>query len=432
MSVVSISWLFFAAVPPAVMVAVTVHAGSVAGGWWHRIPPLRSVGLVLLTFCVETLLGMLVGSAPAVAWIPIVAAGGVFNAWAWFGVVGAVTGSVSRHWVPLAPMVAIGIVTVVVAGTAIGFQANARHPTAVTLHPTVRVVRGERPILIVGGFDSQIQQAAAHPIPGPYNEVRFSYSGLTARGAPRPYPATATHQSIQVLVRLLAVQVASLRRSTGQPIDLVAESEGALLARTYLAADPGAPVADVLLLSPLDQPAGSSTRRRVIRATACLPATPSSCSPTCSAGSPRSTSPADSPFLRSIVDHGGELRDLLSCPTTPVRETLVEPLADAVADPVGPSAVVPSLVVAAFHGGLLSSAAVDKDLGELLAGRSVTSSGTLSFLERAVRLAAGAWQVPSLPPALYNNSDGNDYSSCSSMATAIRGWIDLPADSLTG
>jgi hypothetical protein len=429
-SVVSISWLFLVALPTAVVVALVIHHGSVTGGWWHQVPPLRSIGWVLLTFATESLVGLVMGAAPAAAWIPIALAGGLFNAWAWLGVVNAVTGNVPRRWVPLAPGIVVGMVAIAVVGTTIGFQVFGGSNRSVALPaadlaPTARTA-SEQPVLIVGGFDSQIQQAAPHPIPGPYDEVRFSYLGLSARGTPRPYPASATHLSIQTLVRRLAVQVTALHRRSGQPIDLVAESEGSLLARTYLAADRTAPVTTALLLSPLDQPArvfypqegkqgyGVLTGQALEGLTDLL------------GGISPVNLPAGSPFLRSIVDHSRELRGLLSCPTAPVHETLVEPLADAVADPVGPSAQVPSLVVAGFHGGLLDQPSVDRKLAQLLAGHPVTSSHTLSSLEHLIRLAAGTWQVPSLPLALYNVSGGSDNPSCATISTDTRRWIDLP------
>jgi hypothetical protein len=435
-SVVSISWLFIAAVPPAIVMALVIHHGSVTRGWWHRVPPLRSVGWVLLTFAVESIVALVMGSVPAGAWVPVALAGGLFNARAWLGVVNAVTGNVSHHWVPLAPGIVIGMVMVVVVGTSISFQViggNSRTAaqTSEAGRPVARpaVPAGEQPVLIVGGFDSQIQGAAPHPIPGPYDEVRFSYVGLSADGTPRPYPKTATHQSVQILVRRLAVQVEFLHRRTNRPVDVVAESEGALLARTYLAADPAAPVAETLLLSPLDQPGRVFYPQRGHQGYGVLTGSALEVLTDVLGKISPVDLPADGPFLRSIVEHARELRNVLSCPTTPVRETLVEPLADAVTDPVGPSKTVPSLIVAGFHGGLLTSPSVDKDLGRLLAGHTVTSSHTLSSLEHLIRLAAAAWQVPSLPLSLYAGRRGSDDPSCATMTAGIQRWIDLPPPS---
>jgi hypothetical protein len=139
--------------------------------------------------------------------------------------------------------------------------------------------------------------------------------------------------------------------------------------------------------------------------------------------------PADSPFLRSIVDHATELRGLLSCTVGPGRglnnETIIEPLADGVADPEPPSKVVPTIVVAGFHGGLLTDATARHDMSLLLAGRPVASSRTLTALERIVRLTAGAWQVPSLPLSLYAGHGAKDNPSCATMESDVRSWIGL-------
>ena len=50
-------------------------------------------------------------------------------------------------------------------------------------------------------------------------------------------------------------------RATGRRLTLVAESEGALLAKAYLAATPGAPVANLVILSPLLEPGTRATTR---------------------------------------------------------------------------------------------------------------------------------------------------------------------------
>lgn len=83
---------------------------------------------------------------------------------------------------------------------------------------------------------------------------------------------------------------------------------------------------------------------------------------------------ADDPLFRSVVDHAGGLRGLLACPTPGVAEHLIEPLADAVADPEAPSTSVPVTVISAFHGGLLTDVEARRDVARLLGGKAISSS----------------------------------------------------------
>src|SRR5262249_61270168 len=91
-------------------------------------------------------------------------------------------------------------------------------------------------------------------VSGPFRIRRFSYAGLDAHGRPRPYGRDATHRSVRALARSLQEQVDAFRADTGEDIGIVAESEGALVALTYLLGTPGAPVRSIVVLSPLAEP----------------------------------------------------------------------------------------------------------------------------------------------------------------------------------
>jgi hypothetical protein len=428
LSVIPISWLFFVAVPPVVILALVIHHGSVTGAWWHQVPPWRAVTWVACTFVVETLLGMMMGAAPAALWAPLAAAGGVFNAWAWRGLVAAALGrGTRRRWVPLGPTVIAVMIGGTVVGTYAGFaivgaRASAHRASSppAAAPPTAG---GEPPVLIVSGFNSTMAGPQPAPIPGAYDEVRFSYAGVDAHGQPLPYTAAATHRSIPDLVRLLANQISELRRRAGRPVTLVAESEGSLIARVYAATAPSGAVDRIVLLSPLDQPG------RVFY--------PSSGHEGYGVGTGEALgglsdllgdiSPvnlgADAPLFRSIVDHAGGLRGLLACPTPGVPENLIEPLADAVTDPTPPSTTVPVTVIPAFHGGLLTDAQAVQDVSRLIAGKSIASGSGLDGAEQVIRLAGGAWQVPSLPLRFY--ADSGDHPSCQTMVDRLQRWVGL-------
>lgn len=422
---VSVSWLSFAAIPPIIAVALANPHGPVSRGWWHQLPPRRAVGWVALVVVETTVGGAVVGALPAAGWVPAVAAGGLFNAWAWRGVVGAVTTSAPsrRRFVPIGPAVAVGMVAVAVAGTALSFSLATRPAPAAAAapRPAPAVASGGAPVLVVSGFDTHWDgNPDPPPLPGPFHEVRFSYRGLGAGGQPLPYTAADTHQSVGASARQLALQVDALHRATGRRVNVVAESEGELVARTFAAAYPDAAVSHLILLSPLIEPGrvyypaagqqgyGLMTGYELRALTDLL------------GGISPVNLPADSPLLRSIVDHAAELRDLLSCPTR-ADEELIAPLADAVTASSAP-ANIPTLVIPAFHGGLLSDPTAQADIADIIEGRPVQPSTGLETVDTTVRLAASAWEVPPLPLSLFPTA-GSDDPSCATMKADVQAWV---------
>jgi hypothetical protein len=421
-SVVSISWLWITAVPPVFVVALVCSAGGISATWWRQAPPRRAVATAALVFAGASLAGLATTEAPAGLWLPIAAVAGAGNAWGWTRLVGAVAGDRKpRRRLPLAPIVSVGMVVVAVSGAAIAFAVvGSRKPPPGP--PVAGAARpGDPPVLVVSGFDSKIDSSTP---PAPIRvgrAVRFSYRGSDGDGEPLSYTADDTHRSVAALARTMAVQVAQLHTRSGQPVAIVAESEGSLVAEVYLAADPVAPVSQVILLSPLDQPArvyyppagrdgyGLATGDSLQAVTDLLGAI-----------SPVHL-PANAPFLRSIVDHAGALRGLLSC-GLPGREVLLEPLADALADPAAPSVPGVRVVVEpAYHGGLLTNHGAQQDIDRLLSGRSVQTTTGLGTVETLLRGAAAGWQVPALPPALFSPSP--DHPSCAAILTSIRVWV---------
>lgn len=429
MDVVSISWLFFTAVPPVIVVALACSLTPGAPGWWWRVPPRSAVSTSVLVFVGQSVASVVMLSCPAALWLPVAAASGAGNAWAWQRLMRAVARFPAdgrrRLVVPFAPAVSIGMVVVAVSGAAIAFAVVGDRRPAVAAGAAGRpdgIGAGGpgAPVLVVSGFDSKINAATPAPPVGGSSSVRFSYRGADRQGRPEPYPASDTHRSLPALVRLMSAQVQSLHRRSGQPVSIVAESEGSLVTEVYLAADPRAPVSRAVLLSPLDQPArvyypasgregfGVVTGAALSWLTQAL------------GGISPVHLPADAPFLRSIVDHAPALRGLLSCPPrTPVE--LLEPLADSLADPQPPPPRIPAGVVAAFHGGLLTNPQAQADVDRLLAGRPVRSATPMGWAETLLRRASAGWQVPSLPLALYNASP--DHPSCSAMTAALRQWV---------
>jgi hypothetical protein len=427
MAVVSISWLFFVAVPGALAVMVLVHHGAIERGWWRHMPPLRTVGWVALCFVVLSANGAVLSVSPPAFRIPVAAVAGLFNAWARVGIVHAVAGRPTPRFIP-APAGLVAVVVVVVGGAAIGFESVTSRARLSHASHDVSSRRPEtgKPVLIVSGFGTHWDGDETRRLPGAFDERRFSYRGLDGDGLPVPYGENDTHRSLVELVRAMSSQVDAFHTQTGRPVSIVAESEGSLVAKTYLAATPTAPVNELVLLSPLVSPArvyyppgglegwGVAAGVELKGLTAGLKVI-----------SPIDLTP-DTPLLRSIDDNASAVRGLLTCPLPGVEQLALFPLADAVASPHPTAIGIPATVVPAFHGGLLSSGAVHKTIALRLDGGTLPRYDIWSSVERVVRVASSAWQVPPLPLSL-NPAWGRPPGrapSCAAMAAVLQRWVD--------
>jgi len=436
LAVVSVSWLFFAAVPTVLLLAFLVHHGAITSGWWRRAPAPRALGWIVLTFVVMTVAAGVTAVSPRGLWVPIAALTGVFNAWAWFGMVRAVTGTArSRRFLPLAPAGLALLLGVVVGGSAIGF-ASVSHPASTSRadaspagpDPGNRGGRGQatsKPVLVAGGFWSSWNGRSAPAFSGPYDEQRFSYRGLDAGGRPLPYRSSDTQQPLSQLERLMADQVDALYRQTGQPVSIVAESEGSLVAKTYLTGSLHAPVSTLIMVSPLVQPGRVYYPPSGVEGWGVVGGLGlQGLSDTVGTETTVDLAPSQ-PFLRSIVQDAPALRSVLSCPVTGVRQYAVLPLADAVASGNAKPLGIPTAVVPAFHGGLLGDPSADAVIQQVLGGGTPSDSSLWSLAEQVIGPASSAWQVPALPLSLNSAwSGGGDPSlggsvDCSAIRTQL-------------
>jgi hypothetical protein len=193
----------------------------------------------------------------------------------------------------------------------------------------------------------------------------------------------------------MAAQVEALHAESDAPVRIVAVSEGTLVAKTYLAETPGAPVDQLVSVSPLISPGrvyypshgavgwglASGWGLRVL--TDSLPAVSSI-----------HVSPA-TPLFHSIVAEGPNLRSALDRPLTGVRQTTIMPLADAVASPEDVRVPGTTAVVAGFHNGALTDVHIRTLVSASLDGRRLAGS-PLSTTDTILRRASAAWQVPTL------------------------------------
>lgn len=400
---IPVSWLFFAGVPTVLVLALVAHPIGVSGDWWRRPFSWRGSGWMGFSFLVLSLCGLATSALPT-AFGPVIAAlAGAFNAWAWTGTVHATIDRPSpRHVVPAVPAGVITLAAVVAVFTTVGF-ADARpkpvrdvHTTVEGRAATVRAVTGP-PVLIVSGYGSTWDGNTQHPVPGPFSEVRFSYRGLSRTGAPLPYNSAATVKPISELDRMFISQLTALARRSGQKVAVVAESEGALMAKTALLATPGAPVSDLILVSPLQAPArvgypvngeqgwGVASAGAMQLLTSAI-----------GTASPIDLSP-DNAFLESMEADAPGISSAMACALPHVHQVAVLPLADATVSPSSPSLDYPSMVVAAFHGGVTASPEGGKVVADLLTDRRPHDDSLLAFAEQTISGASQAWQVPPLP-----------------------------------
>jgi hypothetical protein len=422
LAVMPVSWLFFTAVPPVLAVGLLIHHGAVRSGW--HVPAARTTGWVALTIAVLTMSGAALTASPAGLRLPVAAAAGLFNAWAWCGIVNVLAlRRVPRRAVPLVPIALVLLLAVVATGAGLGFRASVgHHGTTVAPAPDAA---GGRPVLLVSGFGGRWDGVQRRWLPGDLDERRFSYRGQGPDGRALPYAAADTQLPLPRLVDAMRVQVDTLSRSSGQRVAIVAESEGALVAKTYLAANPNAPVDELVMLSPLVQPArvffpsggeqgwGLATGWELRELGGLFRDL---------SGADMS---ADMPVVRTMMDHGPAVRGLLACPLPRTRQLALFPLADAVATPHPSQIGIPSEVVPAFHGGLLANDRIREAVSGYLEHGRVKPATVWPVAQEILRASAAAWQVPELPltvnPA-WSGPSGRS-PSCDAMAASLRQWL---------
>ncbi len=424
-SAISLSWFFYVAVPIALALAMLLPAAVVTAAWWRRRPPMRTAGWIALSFVVLSAGGGCLAATSGVLRLAVAASLGLFNAWAWHGIVHAVAcREATTRFVPFAPAGILILLGIVIGGTALGFWLGTRSARQAAQAPVRPPPATGRPVLVVAGFDSRWDGTPSDRFGPGFREQRFSYRGLDRSGDPLPYQPSDTHRSIPALVADMRLQVEAMHRATGDDVAIAAESEGSLVAKTYLATTPGAPLDGVVLLSPLLAPArvyypasGVEGRgvfnRWVLHNVTTLLGHISNLEVT-----------TDAPFLRSVIDHAPALRRLSRCPVPGVRELLLVPVADSVVAPWPLDVDVPVRVLDSFHGGLLGEGSARDLVRRYLLGRRLgTGRGSWAAM-RIVAAAAGSWQVPTLPLDADPVWGARRASpTCASSLRAVRTWI---------
>jgi hypothetical protein len=424
LAAVPVSWLFLAAVPLAFLIALVVHPAAVSGEWWRRVFSVRALGWVVLAFGTLTASSAVIAMSPLWLWPVVAVLSGLFNAWSWFGVVHAVVDRrPARRLVPVPALALALLAGGVVGGTVAGFRVASRSP-ARTFQPlaTAPLAATGRPaVLVVSGYGSRWDGAPDHPIPGDFTEEPFSYRGLDAEGQPLPYSSSDTAKPLTRLDQMFLAQLSALHRRTGGEVDVVSESEGALIAKTALLADPRPYVTVLVMASPLESPGRvwyptKGNKGWGVASEAAMQLM----SDAFQGVAPIDLSPV-SPLLASLDHQAPLLKDAMACPIQRVHQFALLPLADATVTPAAFSLPFPSVVLPAFHGGLLETPAGAKVVSQVLAHRPVNADRLLAVAEQAISYAASAWQVPSLAASDYPaRTKGEPQANCRRVAADLR------------
>ncbi|HEX2774339.1 MAG TPA: hypothetical protein VHN18_18180 [Micromonosporaceae bacterium] len=395
---VTLAWFLVASlVPMLILSPFLIKAGTVAH-WWRGLPSMQLVGWSALNLVLLTVAGALAASVPGWWAVPVVAVAGAANGLVRRQTVHEAVLPRRVRWarVPVAPLAIILTMVLAVAAQAVigvagrGTKGEWRPPiVSRPLPPQV-----PHAVIAIAGHDSSWD---GRPPVDPRVE-RFSYRGLDAQRRPLPYRPGTTHRSLESSAALLAAQVDEVHARTGRPVALIGQSEGAMVARTYLEKWPGSPVEAVLLFSPLIRPgrsyypppeAGSGwgvVAGWELRGVIGL------------ANLVRSNDQhADEPFIRSLLDHAPFYRNYALCPVQGVRMIAFIPTASAVEAPPGKHAGIPVIQFPGVHGGLLRRNEVQDEIVDFLTGG--LPEGKRREYGLLQRLAA-PWQSPPLKISL--------------------------------
>jgi hypothetical protein len=308
--------------------------------------------------------------------------------------------------IPAGPMALAAVIATVIALTRLVFALSGPIPVG---HPGATVAwvagttgaarqtgaaasAGHHPVLEIAGFGSWCcgqNRTLAKALPGTVVQ-QFSYRGTNSHGQPLPYGPKAGNISLPLLGDRIAAQVQRLHRQTGQPVDIVAESEGTLGVDAMLARHPDAPVGSVVLLSPIVAPGQAGYREN--GGTGLVTGDELHALIWFVGGlSPFGTSGAQT--LISSVNSVGARFAAAAAHHASVRLLEVIPLADAVTLPACP--LPPNVVVMpALHGELLGDPAALHVVRRFLTNQPVTGAPDLRATAELVAAAAAAWRMP--------------------------------------
>jgi hypothetical protein len=439
-AVIPFSWPFLAAFPIMLGIVLALSHGGAFPSWWRRLPPVRAVVWLLGSFIGLTAAGAVIAHLPTAEALPVVAAAGLVNARAWYGIAG-----LAARWqprahesvparvlfgLPSAPLAALLVIALVIGLARLMFTGTIVLPisdatgspavaanvfsgsgggtsvdgigSAVGIATAASAAAVPAAVLVVGGWGSSCCDAGnglRADLPG-VTVRQFSYLGLGANGRPLPSGADADDLPLPVLGDRLAGQVEALHEASKKPVDIVAESEGTLAVYAMLDRHPGLPVGAIVLLSPIVEPGqlsypagdGTSVSEDALDELNSLVGSISPYGPGGAADLLNSVSEFGAKYFADVATGAGLAR---GADGRRIRWLAVVPLADAVTLPVCrlPTGV---LVVPALHGGLLGDPTVLPMVAQFLSGRPVTDPDDAQLRSDAelITSVATAWRMP--------------------------------------
>ena len=405
-----LSWLYLAALPPMIAIALVIHRGALshaAGNIWDWRPRRSSVAWVAAAFLWLSAAGALISDGPLPLGIAAAGAAGLLNARAAFSIAAGIADRrrPSPRRFRFAVPVALGAIFAVTIGGAVAGFAAADRPKPPPIPRRLPSHASGQPVLVVSGFNSRWVRAEAFPVPRGFTEWRYSYAGVGPLGRLLPYGPKDTLQPLDVSARRLAEQVALLHAAYDRPVTIVAESEGALVARYFLTElyRPGS--SEVNRVALLDMPPFDPAIYYPARAQSDGWGIASGWGLRGLTEVIESLGPleisADAPMLRELADCPALSARVVHEPAPPgVTEVSFLALGDAVDGTAGAPTGSPAYVVTAPHGGLIHDRSVRQGLWDMMTGRPIAPDLTRLDLVRFVSAVSNAWHAPGLLPGL--------------------------------
>lgn len=396
--VTGLSELVLGAIIGSGLTALILPPGIITGQWWRKILPLRSMGWMLVSWLELTVAALAITFSPPWVTVLVAVGGGLVNGWLWQRIVATVVRAGEPRWtIPAVPVAALLVTAGLLVIGGFAFSATIAGKKGSSSAQGGRTAASGPPVIFVGGFDSHYDGGPVHVLPDGFDAVNYSYRGLGDNGRPLPYTYQDTHQSLAVSARRLADQVQALHQRTGQPVSLVSQSEGTMVAVTYLQTAAYPPVNAMVELSPLIRPgrvfyplAGhdgfgyiAGWESRGIMSLFRMEASSNDLR-------------ADMPFLRSLVDRAPAYRDHTLCLFPGVRTYLLLPLEGALTVYRGPISRIGWTAFPGFHASLLDGPETQQIVANVLTGKQESHQGWKVAFE-LIHGAAGAWQSPALP-----------------------------------
>lgn len=176
-SVIGVSYLFFASLPPVVVVAMLIHRGAssqAAGRWWEWRPRWSSFALIALAFVWLSAGGALAAGAILPVALLAAAGCGVLNAYTYHAMVHGIAVPIStRKRQIVVPVAIVLMFTVVVVGAAEGFARKRTPAFHLSPRSIARIPARARghPVLVAGGVRLPHRSHAAVPSIAPVRAV---------------------------------------------------------------------------------------------------------------------------------------------------------------------------------------------------------------------------------------------------------------------